>query len=384
MFQLIKILLKTKFELYKPKQKNILIFDNTGADTPYYRYLKKKDCEILFVKGEKINLYVIFVLILKFKKITLGEYINQYIELHKPKFIFHNSYNYRFFLLNKKNFTFEFTKVFTQSELKNEKEHNNFINKRKNLQSDYMFVWNKGMKNLMEKNIEGKYIVNGAFLNNEGPLIKSDKLKRKISFISQFRTFRKNYFGNYGYKYTYEQFYKADIELAILLKNFCIKNNLELEIIGSSINDKENEKNFFKNKLGSNGWKFVESSPEKRGIYLTAESKFIVTIDSTLGYECLARGQRVCFFSNRSKYLNIKDYFRFGWPLNLPEEGKCWTTSNSKINFDRLTNFLVNADDTEWKKILENELKDLVFYNEGNLIFKNFLLKNNLLNENIK
>ena len=85
-----------------------------------------------------------------------------------------------------------------------------------------------------------------------------------------------------------------------------------------------------KNALIANGWKFVESSPEKRGIYLTAESKFIVTIDSTLGYECLARGQRVCFFSNRSKYLNIKDYFRFGWPLNLPEEGKCWTTSNSK------------------------------------------------------
>ena len=48
-------------------------------------------------------------------------------------------------------------------------------------------------------------------------------------------------------------------------------------------------------RLGKDNWKFIESSQEKRGIFLTTTAKYIITIDSTLGYECLSRGQRVGF-----------------------------------------------------------------------------------------
>ena len=82
----------------------------------------------------------------------------------------------------------------------------------------------------------------------------------------------------------------------------------------------------------------------------------------------------------RPKYLKT-NYARFGWPLNLEEEGNCWTTNNSKEDFDRIMNFLINKDDIEWQKILNNELKDLVFYNQKNSMYKKFLKEHNIIND---
>jgi surface carbohydrate biosynthesis protein len=245
------------------------------------------------------------------------------------------------------------------------------------------------MKQLMKKNILGKYIINGVFFNNEGPEVNLNKLENKLIYVSQYRTFKKRESREtkdtirdefHGLKFSWEQFRKADLDVAIALKDFCMENDIKFEIAGTSINDKIEEKKFFSEKLGEDGWTYLESSIERRGIYLTSNAKYIVTIDSTLGYECLARGQRVCFFSIRSKYLK-SDYAKFGWPLHLSEEGKCWTTNNSKEDFKRLMNFLVFEDDIAWKKILDTELRDLVFYNRNNSLYKKFLKTNNLIND---
>ena len=388
-FQVIKVLLKTKYIFKKPKTKKTIIFDNKGANTPYYKLFENNNCEILHVQGETLNIYVVLLMLLNLKALSLKNYIEQYIRLLKPKFIFHNSFNIRFFELNNKDFEFNFEKIFTQSELKNHHDYNEFLNGKENLNCDYLFVWSKGMKKLMQKNITGKYLINGSFFNNEVPEINFNNLKNKLVFVSQYRTFKK-YNKNdtkktirneyHGLKFSWEQFYSADLDVADKLKKYCLKKNIMFEVIGSSIDDKENEKLFFESRLGKDNWKFIESSQEKRGIFLTTTARYIITIDSTLGYECLSRGQRVGFFSVRPKYLKT-NYARFGWPLNLEEEGNCWTTNNSKEDFDRIMNFLINKDDIEWQKILNNELKDLVFYNQKNSMYKKFLKEQNIIND---
>ncbi len=388
-FQVIIVLLKTKYIFKKPKTKKIIIFDNKGANTPYYKLFENNDCEILNVQGETLNIYVALLVLLNLKALSLKNYIEQYIRLLKPKFIFHNSFNKRFFELNNKDFKFNFEKIFTQSELKNHHDYNEFLNGKENLSCDYLFVWSEGMKKLMQKNITGKYFISGSFFNNEVPKINLKNLKNKLVFVSQYRTFKK-YNKNdtkktirneyHGLKFSWEQFYSADLDVADKLKKYCLNKNITFEVIGSSIYDKENEKLFFESRLGKDNWKFIESSQEKRGIFLTATAKYIITIDSTLGYECLSRGQRVGFFSVRPKYLKT-NYARFGWPLNLEEEGKCWTTNNTTEDFNRIMNFLVNEDDNEWQKILNYDLKDLVFYNQKNSIYKNFLKEHNIIND---
>ena len=98
-------------------------------------------------------------------------------------------------------------------------------------------------------------------------------------------------------------------------------------------------------------------------------------MDSTLGYECFARGQRVCFFSIRSKYIK-QDYAWFGWPKKLEQEGPCWTTNNRKADFERLMYSLIKEDDSFWYNLRNNILKDIISYDEDYRKFKAFLKDN--------
>ncbi len=380
-------LTKAEFHFKKPYQNDILIFDKKGSDTPHFKYFLTKKPAILHVLGEKINLYIIFRLLLKFKIPSLSSYIEESIKIIRPRIIFHNSYNIRFFQINKKKFNFEFKKIFTQSELKNHLDFKDFIGEKKNLSCDNLFVWSEGMKINLSKYIIGNYEIVGSFANNEGPKIQINNLKNKLIFVSQFRTFKKKNQNDtkqtirevfHGLKFSWDQFYAADLQVAKQLKNFCLINNIEFEIVGTSLNDKISEKNFFREALGNDGWKYLESSENKRGIYLTNEAKYIVTIDSTLGYECLSRGQRVCFFSIRSKFLNAV-YSKFGWTMNLDQEGPCWTSNNEKKDFKRIMDFLIYGKETEWEHLRKEKLNDLLFYDPDNQIFKNFLKKISLL-----
>jgi len=383
----LSILQKSQIVFTKPNKKKILIFDKKGSSSPTYSFFSSENSEILLVLGEKINFYILFKLLLKFKIPTITSYIDEYINCVKPEFIFHNSYNVRFFEINKNNFNFNFKKIFTQSELKNNLDFKDFIGNKKNLNCDYLFVWSEGIKKKLLNHIDGNYQVVGSYLNNKGPIINKKNLKNKLSFVSQYRTFKKVKKSDniktirevfHGLKFSWEQFYSADLDVASSLKKFCNKNNIDFEIIGTSIDDIESEKLFFRERLGDSGWKFIESHKDKRGIYLTNESKYIVTIDSTLGYECLARGQRVSFFSIRTKYLNT-EYSKFGWFTDLNEEGLCWTTKNSEEDFNRIINFLIFSPEEDWDNLRKTYLNDLLFYNPNNEIYIKFLKDNFLI-----
>ena len=105
LFKHLKIILNSKFDFKKPNKNRLLVFDENGSTTPYYKSFIGK-CEILYTKGERINLYVLLKLIIKFKKISIKSYINEYIKLVSPQYIFHNSFDIRFFEIDKKKFNF--------------------------------------------------------------------------------------------------------------------------------------------------------------------------------------------------------------------------------------------------------------------------------------
>ena len=96
--QYFKIFLNSKFDFKKPNKNKFLIFDENGSTAPYYKSFVNK-CEILYTKGEKINLYILLKLIIQFKKISITSYINEYIKLVSPEFIFHNSFDIRFSIM---------------------------------------------------------------------------------------------------------------------------------------------------------------------------------------------------------------------------------------------------------------------------------------------
>ena len=73
------------------------------------------------------------------------------------------------------------------------------------------------------------------------------------------------------------------------------------------------------------------------------------------------------------------NFISFGWPLKLKKEGPCWTSRNSKKDFERVMNTLVFKKEKFWIKIRKNILNDLICYDQGNKIFKKFLLNNSIL-----
>ena len=149
--RIIKTLLNAKFEFKKPEKKKILIFDYKGGTAFYYKYFHEGTSSIFYVRGEIINLYIVLSIIFNFKLITQKKYIDEYIRAVKPEYIFHNSFNRRFFEINKNDFNFDFVKVFTQAEKKNHLSFNEFILNKKNLNADYLIVESKAMGAEMAK-----------------------------------------------------------------------------------------------------------------------------------------------------------------------------------------------------------------------------------------
>lgn len=385
-FNILKILTNAKYQFKKPKYFKIIIFDSKGSTDIFSTFFLPNTYDVLNVRGEKINIKIILSLILKLKIPSLKNYILEYLNFVKPKYIFHNTFNKRFFEINKKDLNFETIKIFIQPEKKIQLAYDEFIKNNNNYSSDYLFVENEAMKKHMSSNIKGSYIVNGMFSNNNGPKLNLANLKEKVMFISQYRTFKKKHPSHnkqsvidqfWDMKFSYEQFYRADLEITKQLKDFCEKKDIDFEIVGTSSEDKEGEKIFFSSVLGKN-WKYVERQNNLRGYHLTKDAKFIVTIDSTLGYECFSRGQRVCFFSIRSNYLKTK-YNMFGWPHTLSEEGLCWTTKNENEDFHRVTDFLINGTDKEWDKLRNETLKDLFHYDFQHQNYKKFLISKNII-----
>ena len=66
---------------------------------------------------------------------------------------------------------------------------------------------------------------------------------------------------------------------------------------------------------------------------------FVVSIDSTLGYEAFGRGNKTAIFGCRDDFLNTSD-LKFGWPADLPNNGPFWTNDQDEMQFQRVMDYL--------------------------------------------
>ena len=135
--KLINFFYKIKFTFYKPSSKKILIFDSKGLGT-IMPFIKKKNFNVINVRGEELNIYILIKLLLTFKKLSYNNYLLNYVASVNPKYIIHHSINRKFFLL-KKYFPEKIT-IYIQSEFLNKTEIK-FI-KQYGL-CDYAFLWGK-------------------------------------------------------------------------------------------------------------------------------------------------------------------------------------------------------------------------------------------------
>ena len=360
-------LIKIKF-YFKPLKRKILIYDENGSKY-IISYLNENSYQILYTRNEKISLLIIFFCICKFKLSHAG-YIDEFIRYAKPKIIMTFIDNNINFYNLKKNFPFK--KIFIQNGLrtafrdiffythdKNLKNQNYFKNKK--LYVDYMLVWNNYISKLYKDFICGECIPIGSFRNN---MLKKKILtnNKKILFIS-------------NYKIIYDKIYtKNEKQLLLNLRDYCIKNKLELNVLGKNIDFAKKEKEYFSKILSSSFFKFIPGTSERDTYSIASKYNVIVTIESSLGYEMLIRKKKVAFFNTHENTHPINTLY-FGWPRKKAISGPFWSNKFNQNEIKRILDYLIAINNEEWNRIRELNSKNLINLDNNNNKFIQLMKK---------
>lgn len=354
-----------KFFFCKPQKKKVLIFDRESVNNFFLKLFKKNDYEILDVRYESINIYVIFTVILKtgFSNIKKN-YIIQYINLVSPKivvtFIDNNLFFYELkkYHPNAKYISIQNgrrDKVFFENLKKNNK---------KKFFADYIFVFGYSIKKKISKFIKGNIIVLGSLKNN---FFKKKKYKKtnSIIYISQIKLGRKVELTNLG-----------EVNILNLLKKFCEKNHLSLKIF---LKDDYHNNIQFQNFMNKNLpiIKKIKILKRKENFYeLLDNYDFFVVQDSTLGYEMLARKKKVIFLPsiNLSNFKLIP-FTEFGFPKYLKSNGPFWCNYFQEKRIIKIIENVLRMKKKNWDILIKEFIHDHLIFCPGNKVLKRVIAR---------
>ena len=364
-----------------PKKAEILIFDTTNIKA-LMQYLKNYNFVVMALRGEIINVSCLLYSFLEFsfwKGDPLDAYISAYIKKVRPRVIITLIDNYKKFYSISKRFS-NLKTIFIQNGLRGRSgDIFDSLIRSDNYHVDYMLVANKAIGKHYLKYLTGKAIPIGSLNNNavyKSTSVKSDD----VLFISQLHKKPKNndslYIEQDGTLISWEVFFAIEIKVIKLLVDWCIKNNKKLKICGREKEKNDHEQNFYNNYLNQTkcDWEYIPRKNYYSSYNLIDKSQIIVSIDSTLGYESLARGKRTAFFSCRGDDLGDTSY-RFGWPLKLSDSGLIWTNRQDELEFQlpKIMNYLNTVNENDWKETCQTYKSMIMEFDQGNTRFVKLL-----------
>jgi surface carbohydrate biosynthesis protein len=376
---LIEFFFSRRFVFTKPQKKKILIYDSVGSEV-LLKFLNKKEVEILNNRFE-INFYVLFLMIFKLR-FSFDIYKKIYCQLVKPKIIITFIDNKLSFYKFKKLYPFAKT-IFIQNGHRDNKTTDvfyllkKFYKNNKSLHVDHMFCFGTGIAREYKRYIKGKVTVIGSIKNNMFlyKVKKEKKIKKTVSFISQYRTNKIKKPNNLAVKskesFLVKDFYSTERILLPILSNYCKENKYKFKVIGCSA-EIEEEKLFYRSLIKNNNFQFLpkvknDISDCYKKIY---NSEILVFIDSTLGYEALSRGIKTVTFHARHPNKHV-----FGWPTQKKKKGPYWTNQVSLVELNRLMNFIRTVKKKNWEKTLRTTLNSSIIFNKNNEKLKRILSK---------
>jgi surface carbohydrate biosynthesis protein len=359
-----------------PRRSDVLIYDQAGARF-LLEYLAPWAPEILHVRQEKI--YVPIILWSLFRSGNKANaYIDCYIQKVSPRLVITNIDNdIRFCSLKGRNKNI--TTMFVQngprgSEIFSELEER--VNSLGPFEVDYMMIVAARYSKPYRDHVRGTVIPMGSLRNN---LVarRHETTPGVIAFISQFRDTPGFVWG--GKYRSREEFFELPDKLVLsFLIDYAESHNKDLVIIPSSVDAPphalEGERDYYTRLMGRK-FKYAPKTWHGSSYDATDTAEIVVGIDSALGYESIARGNKTAIFAFRSLHLSLADRV-FGWPENHPEEGPFWTNAPDTKAFRRILDHLLEIDDLKWRQELEDLQFDRVMaYDPGNTILQDALKK---------
>ena len=378
-----KLFLVKKVDFKKNIKKEVILYDDFLGDL-LKKIISKENFYVLYTRFEYINLRILLKLLFSFKLNTIN-YICEIINEIQPKLVITFIDNdEKFWLLKKKINNKKIKFVLIQNGwradiFKNTKSIN------KNYYVDDMFFFNKNVAKEFEKNIYGNSHLIGSFKNNFYALNKMNNNKSTNSFlyISQINPYKKSideFKRNYDGKIiSWKKFYEADLVVLKFIAEYCEEKKIKLNILGRNYNNRFKEKEIFSSFLPNHKFEYIE---HKYDFFQYDEINcydLLVSIDSTLGYEAIARNIKTCFFSIRGNILELKDNdLKFGWPGKIKDTGFFWTNEKNFKIFKKIIDQVNASSNDQWLNETKGLTDQLMIYSRQNKILSDYLIKNDI------
>lgn len=358
---LLSKLIASRWIFFKPNKKKILIYDRVSKDFLNI-FFNKSDYEVLDVRYESINFYVVINTILKYHFSNfVNNYKKTYMEIvspkivvsaidndiafyklkdiyEKPKYIcFQNGIRTNDFYIQCKNYI-KFTK--------------------KKLRADHIFLLGSNEKKRMEKIIKSEFHILGSVKNNYYS-IKKKNINKKIKSIMYISQFNLDMYNRAFYKT-----FNEDKKIFSFLHKFCNEKKIKL-IYGSKLDLSMEE--YVRNNLPKGNWLYHPRLNAKKTYNNLNNQQLIVFSWSTLGFEALAKG---------IKCVSFHKYFpSIGSNVKYPSTGFFWTSLKNYIQFKKMISKIISVPDLRWKKIANKYSTEILNYDRDNLKTKKILKK---------
>lgn len=164
------------------------------------------------------------------------------------------------------------------------------------------------------------------------------------------------------------EYFEADATVASMVADICDANGWDLHIFGRRTAEFPYERAFFAQACGRFAHEFFPKTSEESSYQRLDACDLVVSIDSTLGYEMIARGTRTVFVAARALLLGGEEsrQFTFGFPGAFDSSGAFWTTSVNRGEIAAMMTRVISMSDDEWQSSSGFVLEELMAFNADN------------------
>ena len=373
---------KFNFSFASLKRKRVALVDASGISI-LNKYVP--DNELSVIDIEHLNFFAALRMLAAGKK-SLFDYTVAYIKTFKPQFVFT-------FIDNNIDF-YKFSAIFPKVK---------FIAIQNGLRSNYSNQMNNGFFDLLEsesannklsayaicvlglnegdkysKYVQSKQIITGSLKNNLIDNQIEPKEHFDIVYVSQHAPFEipnsemKFFFGSKSI--TSSEFYAVEEYIVRFLVTRCNRTGQSFAVLGKRSDSSPFEREFFDSAAAPHNVRFIPRTSDASTYEFCNSASLIVTTDSTIGFEFLARGKKVAFLSARidaidhvlSQEVHDTD---FGFPLELGTTGTFWTNAANESEFERVIGSVQSMSDAQWATAISPYNDLLMAYQPGNSAF---------------
>ena len=290
-----------------PKKSDVLIYDREGSNKLIELLFHSVRTEIVPTRNETLSVPCLLLALFSIKYNRLGRtslgnlffdaYIDSWISLSRPSLVAtHIDNDPRFYTIKTRWRNRGIKTVAIQNgsrDVNFERCMADFIKKNdaKKLECDILAVLGSINIPIYESYIKSKFIEHGSLINNHTlkRVNAQYSTSKRVIFISQYRQ-----------NLSRTGFYSSERALLPVLDQWCRSRGFELNILGCSLHENGVglEKEFYSEIIKDKAaYRYLKRSASFENQYCQLDdSRLVVSVDSTLGLEALARRCKTVFF----------------------------------------------------------------------------------------